>query len=209
MIHKLNEGAQCAVSRAVSTRPSQYQGAEEVSFPGTTESGRCVNLFSIRGQTMPTPIQLIPPSPRDFQTFQWHCHGIGLRRLNFLSYVVLCALHLLLYYITVKRRTSCQESRQKDFRRWTRNTMHCSFFSLLHPSLLAIYCYTICQKKENEKKKLSVVILQQYCPNHKVRLNHFLFYEYLIICPYFVCNFDTLSIVDVIYGQLLSASWWS
>ena len=84
------------------------------------------------------------------------------------------------------------------------------FFSLLHPSLLAIYCYTICQKKENQrKKKLSVVILQQYCPNHKVRLNHFLFYEYLIICPYFVCNFDTLSIVDVIYGQLLSASWWS
>ena len=53
------------------------------------------------------------------------------------------------------------------------------FFSLLHPSLLAIYCYTICQKKENErkKKKLSVVILQQYCPNHKVRLNHFLFYD--------------------------------
>ena len=135
----------------------RYQGAKGlIAPPPPPDPTRTpgiwqFNPFSIRGQIIPTTLQLGPPPPRDFQTFLRHCcQRIGLRRLSFLSYVVLCALHLLLYYITVKRRTSCQESRQKDFRRWTRNTMHCNFFCFILAShILLLYAK---RKKTKEKK---------------------------------------------------------
>lgn len=179
MIHKLNEGAQCAVSRAISTRPSQYQGAEEVSFHGTTESGRCVNPFSIRGADYAhtnTTNSPLPPGFSDLPTaLPWdrteEAKFFKLRRLVCTAFTTL--LH------NCKKEDVMSGKPAKGFQAMDQEHNALQFFSLLHPSLLAIYCYTICQKKENErkKKKLSVVILQQYCPNHKVRLNHFLFYD--------------------------------